>query len=126
MKELQAKVASYDVRSNRKFFEVEPLVEELQRLRAEIEAERAVAASYRAIVEPPAEYFFKGGFTLASDLAAAECLTKAHVSANQVPLLFTIFSRLFRIKAPTRIIKVPHKRVNGKMTYVLNLFLHSI
>ena len=117
-KELEAKVATYDARSNRKFFEVEPLAQEIDRLRAELDAERAATAKYKAIAEPLAERFFKGGFTLASDLAAAECLTKAHVSANQVPLLYIIFARLFQIKTPTRRIRVPFKKVDGKMTYV--------
>lgn len=72
----------------------------------------------RAITEPDPSYFHNGGFTLATDLAIAECITKAHVARNQVPLLFIIFSRFFRIKIPTRNIKVPFKKVGGRMTYV--------
>lgn len=40
------------------------------------------------------------------------------MSRNQVPLLFIIFERFFRIKMPSRKIKVPYKRVDGKMTFV--------
>ena len=36
VKELEAKVASYQVRSNRKFFEVEPIAEENEQLRAQL------------------------------------------------------------------------------------------
>lgn len=63
-------------------------------------------------------YFHKGGFTLAVDLAVAECITKANVSRNKVPILFMIFARFFRIKTPVRNIKVPFKRVSGRMTFV--------
>ena len=62
-------------------------------------------------------YFHTGGFTLAVDLVIAECVSKAHVSRNQVPLLFIIFERFFCIKIPSRKIKMPFKKVDGKMTF---------
>ena len=39
VKELRAKAQTYDARSGRKFFEVEPLAEECERLRAELAAQ---------------------------------------------------------------------------------------
>lgn len=76
-----------------------------------------VIEKLKEITEPNANYFHKGGYTLAVDLAIAECITKAHVARNQVPLLFIIFARFFRIKIPVRTIKVPLKKVDGRMTY---------
>eukprot|EP00965_Chrysotila_dentata_P063620 2108183-Pleurochrysis_carterae.AAC.1 len=55
---------------------------------------------------------------MAVDLAIAEAITTAHVSRNQIPDLFLIFARLFRIKLPTDRRKVPHKVVDGEMTHI--------
>ena len=72
----------------------------------------------KEITEPQKEYFHQGGFTLAVDLAIAESICKAHVSRNQVPLLFIIFARFFRITLPKHSRRVPYKKVDGKMTSV--------
>ena len=45
-------------------------------------------------------------------------MTKAHASRNQVPSLFLIFARFFRIKIPMRKIKMPFRKVEGNMTFV--------
>ena len=94
------------------------LKHQLALLREQLEAQCKETDKYRAIAEPPGEYFSKGGFTLAVDLAIAESLTKAHVSRNQVPILFIIFARFFRIRIPTHTRKVPYKKVEGRMTHV--------
>eukprot|EP00966_Prymnesium_polylepis_P325229 7381210-Prymnesium_polylepis.1 len=165
VKELQEKVALCDLKSNRKFFEVEPIAEENDQLRRRIEKQvctpsalthafasctfcssltlsphpvstaplRCCALSapqssappqeveiskLKEITEPDTDYFHRGGFTLPVDLAIAECVTKAHVSRNQVPPLFIFFARFYRIKLPTRKTRVPFKKVDGKMMYV--------
>ena len=80
----------------------------------------------KAITEPDPEYFSKdNGFTLAVDLAIAESLTKAHVSRNQVPLLFIIFGIFFRVKIPTHMRKVPFKKIDGKMTFTERELLYT-
>ena len=113
------KVASYDCRNNLGFFDMEPLVDEVHSLREQLAAARAEMAKLKAVVEPPPSYFKREGvFTLEVDLCIAEALTKAHVSRNQVPLLFIIFARFFRVKLPTHRMKVPYKKVDKKMTYI--------
>ena len=115
--ELRKKVAQYDCRNNLGFFDMEPLVEEVDNLREQLAAAQAEVAKLKAIVEPPPSYFKRAGaFTLEVDLCIAEALSKAHVSRNQVPLLFIIFARFFQVKIPTHKLKVPHKKVAGKMT----------
>ena len=72
-------------------------------LRAEMKAEEAQTATYRAIAEPEKEYFFKGGhFTDQVELAALEALADCSVAANVLPRLFVIFAQLYRIKVPGR------------------------
>ena len=79
VKELEKKVASYHARSNLKFTELEPLTEDLERLRLELEEQRLQTAKFREVAEPAASYFRNdAGFSLAVDLAVAESLTKAH------------------------------------------------
>ena len=95
------------------------LTTELEKARAMWRAAQEEVARLKAIAEPAADYFMtKGAYSLAVDLAIAESITKAHVARNQVPSLFLIFARLFRVKLPTHKSKVPFKRVEGKMTYV--------
>eukprot|EP00965_Chrysotila_dentata_P140306 4638572-Pleurochrysis_carterae.AAC.1 len=65
------------------------------------------------ITEPGQDYCHRDGFTLAVDFDIAEAITSARVSCNQVPGLFLIFARFFRIKLPTHRRKVPHKVVDG-------------
>eukprot|EP00965_Chrysotila_dentata_P112780 3726758-Pleurochrysis_carterae.AAC.1 len=91
--------------------EIEELNLENKRLRDDI-------TELKGITEPGKEYFYRGGFTLAVDLAIAEAITMAHVSRNQVPALFLVFARFFRMKLPTHRRKVPNKVVDGKMTHV--------
>ena len=117
--ELRKKVAQYDCRNNLGFFDMEPLIEEGKDLREQLQVAKEETARLKAIAEPPPSFFKKAGaFTLAVDLAIGEALSKAHVSRNQVPLLFMIFARFFRVKLPTHMMKVPHKKINGRMTYI--------
>eukprot|EP00965_Chrysotila_dentata_P159111 5256017-Pleurochrysis_carterae.AAC.1 len=52
-------------------------------------------------------------------------MTTTHVSRNlQVPALFLIFARFFRIKLPIHRHKVPHKVIDGKMTHVKKELLY--
>jgi len=123
--DLQAKIAAYDMRANRRFYDIEPIAEENALLREQLAEARAEAAKYKGIAEPDASYFRNGGgYTLEHDLAIAECVTKARVSRNQVPRLFIIFGRFYRIKLPTHVQRVPHKKVAGKMTYVERTLLY--
>jgi len=121
--DLQAKIAAYDMRANRRFYDIEPIAEENALLREQLAEARA--AKYKGIAEPDASYFRNGGgYTLEHDLAIAECVTKARVSRNQVSRLFSIFGRFYRIKLPTHVQRVPHKKVAGKMTYVERTLLY--
>jgi hypothetical protein len=117
--ELQAKLEQHHSRSNTGFAELEPLVEENEALRIALDKARAEAAKYRAVAEPDKSHFkTNGAFSLAVDLAIAECLTRANVSRNKVPELFVVFARFFGVKLPTHTRKVPLEKVNGKMIYV--------
>eukprot|EP00965_Chrysotila_dentata_P211109 6186288-Pleurochrysis_carterae.AAC.1 len=81
--------------------EIEELNAENQRLRDNI-------SELMDITEPGKGYFLRDSFTLAVDLAIVEAITIAHLSRNQVPALFLIFARFFRIKLLTHRRKVPH------------------
>ena len=117
--ELQAKLEQNHSGSNTGFAELEPLVKENEALRTEVAEARTEAAKYRAVAEPDKSHFkTNGAFSLAVDLAIAECLTRANVSRNKVSELFLVFARFFGVKLPTHTRKVPLKKVNGKMTYV--------
>jgi len=117
--ELQAKLEQHHSRSNTGFAELEPLVEENEALRTEVAEACAEAAKYRAVAEPDKSHFkTNGAFSLAVDLAIAQCLTRANVLRNKVSELFLVFARFFGVKLPTHKRKVPLKKVNGKMTYV--------
>ena len=117
--DLQATLAQHHSRSNMGFAELEPLVEENEALRTKLAEARAEAAKYCAVAEPDKSHFkTQRAFSLAVDLAVAECLTRANVSRNKVPELFLVFARFFGIKLPTHTRKVPLKKVNGKMTFV--------
>ena len=110
IKELREKVATYQCRTNLGFFDMEPLVEEVHALREQLRAAKAEVAKWKEIAEPLPIYFKKNGvFTLEVDLCVCEALTKANVSRNQVPLLFIIFARFFRVRIPSHWIKVPYK-----------------
>ena len=119
VKELREKISSYNCRSNLGFFDMEPLVQENDKLHEQLRQAQAEAAKQREISEPPASYFQKAGaYTIEVDLAIGEAISKANTPRNQVPLLFLIFARFFRIKLPTRVMKVPLKKLQGKMTYI--------
>eukprot|EP00965_Chrysotila_dentata_P127963 4231409-Pleurochrysis_carterae.AAC.1 len=94
------------------------MVAEIEKLNAENQQLRDEISVLKGITEPGKELFHRDGFTLAVDLAIAETITTAYVSRNQAPALFLIFERFFRIKLPTRLRKVSHKVVDGKMTHV--------
>eukprot|EP00965_Chrysotila_dentata_P177540 5864743-Pleurochrysis_carterae.AAC.1 len=74
---------------------------EIEELNAENKWLRDEITELKGITEPGKEYFYRDGLTLAVDLAIAEAITTAHVSRKQVPTLFLIFARFFRIKLPT-------------------------
>jgi len=121
VKDLREKVESYQARSNRRFFDIDPVQEENQRLRQELaqleEATRgqlaaaeAAAAQLRTIAEPTKERFFvRGHFAARIDLACIQAL-QLGVSRGKVPALFLIFARLFGVKLPGRLKKVPSAR----------------
>ena len=68
--DLQAKIAAYDMRANRRFYDIEPIAEENALLREQLAEARAEAAKYKGIAEPDASYFWNGGgYTLEHDLA---------------------------------------------------------
>ncbi|EOD05234.1 hypothetical protein EMIHUDRAFT_198838 [Emiliania huxleyi CCMP1516] len=100
--DLQAKIAAYDMRANRRFYDIEPIAEENALLREQLAEARAEAAKYKGIAEPDASHFRNGGgYTLEHDL-----------------------TRFYRIKLPTHVQRVPHKKVAGKMTYVERTLLY--
>eukprot|EP00965_Chrysotila_dentata_P026786 888922-Pleurochrysis_carterae.AAC.1 len=70
---------------------------EIEELNAENKWLRDEITELKGITGPGMEYFHRDGFTLAIDLAIAEAITTAHVSLNQLPALFLIFGRFFRI-----------------------------
>eukprot|EP00965_Chrysotila_dentata_P076995 2542046-Pleurochrysis_carterae.AAC.1 len=74
---------------------------EIEELKAENQQLRNEITELKGITEPRKKYFHDDSFTLAVDLAIAEAIATAHVSRNQVPPLFLIFARFFRIKLPT-------------------------
>ena len=111
VRELEEKVGTYHARSNRKFFEVEPLAEQCEELRGELEAQRAETAKYKATAEPPMQNFFRNGsYALEVDLAGLEAITSCQVCPGQLSKLFIIFARFFHIKLPTFERKVSGKR----------------
>eukprot|EP00965_Chrysotila_dentata_P120874 3997662-Pleurochrysis_carterae.AAC.1 len=82
-------------------FNVEPMAAKIEELNAENQRLRDEVTELKGITGLGKEYFHRDGFTLAVNLAIADAITTAHVSRNQVPALFLIFARFFRIKLPT-------------------------
>eukprot|EP00965_Chrysotila_dentata_P019406 645232-Pleurochrysis_carterae.AAC.1 len=82
-KELQAKNPDYQVRSDHKLFDVEPMAAEIKELNAEKQRLRDEITELKGITEPGKEYFHRDCFTLAVNLAIAEATTTAHCSRNQ-------------------------------------------
>eukprot|EP00965_Chrysotila_dentata_P082956 2736779-Pleurochrysis_carterae.AAC.1 len=74
---------------------------EIEELKAENQWLRDEITELKGITEPDNKYFHDNGFTPAVDLAIAEAIATANVSRNQVPALFLVFARFFRIKLPT-------------------------
>eukprot|EP00965_Chrysotila_dentata_P087480 2888249-Pleurochrysis_carterae.AAC.13 len=104
--------ADYQVRSNRKFFHVEPMAADIEELNEENRRLRDEISEFKGITESGKElYFHRDGFTRIVDLAITEAVTILHVSHNQVPAL-SLASR----GRPTaaKCLKVVH----GKMTHV--------
>ena len=88
VKTLQKLNADYDVKSNRKFFEVDPILEQkadLERqvasLRQQLTAQQKETAAYKAVVQPPKEKFYKSGhYTSDVDLTALQMIASMGVS----------------------------------------------
>ena len=99
----------------------------LEDTKAELQQEQERCAKFKAIAEPKLDYFFHGGsYSIEHDLAGLEAIISCHVSAGQVPKLFFIFARFFRIKLPTYSRKVADKRAaDGSTTSVMRT-LHRI
>eukprot|EP00965_Chrysotila_dentata_P047760 1584309-Pleurochrysis_carterae.AAC.1 len=82
---------------------------EIEKLKAENQRLRDKITKLKGTTEPGKKYFHYDGLFLAVDLAIADAITTACVSRHQVPALFLIFARSFRIKLPSHRRKVPHK-----------------
>jgi hypothetical protein len=97
---------------------------ELTRTRLDLEAQKMETAKYKAIAEPPKEYFFKSGhFSAPVDLACLQTL-QLGVTRSKAPALFLVFARLFRITLPSREKKVPGPWVDGKRTTQVRIKLY--
>ena len=108
---------------------VPQLQEELRQLQAAFDAAQAQAQDQHAaaqaelarlagIAEPQKERFFEHGhFAARIDLAIIQAL-QLGVSRSKVPALFLVFARLYGIKLPGRLKKVPGPWVDGKRTTV--------
>ena len=93
--DLQAKIAAYDMRANRRFYDIEPIAEENALLREQLAEARAEAAKYKGIAEPDASYFRNGGgYTLEHDLAIAECVTNARLAQPGVAVVHHLWEVL--------------------------------
>lgn len=114
VKSLQKLNAVYDVKAQRKFFEVDPILEQkadlkrqVESLRQQLKAEQEQTAKYKAIAEPPKEKFFVAGhYTADVDLSALEMIASLGVSPNVAPALFVNFADFYGIKLPSREKKV--------------------
>ena len=114
VKALQKLNAAYDVKGQRKFFEVDPLLEQkaeleltIASLRQQLTAQQVEMDMCKAIAEPPKSKFFTSGhYTAAVDLTALETIATLGVSPNVVPKLFVLFADFYDIKIPSRPKKV--------------------
>ena len=100
---------------------VDSLERELAETKALLKIQTVLRRKFQAIAEPDLPYFFHGGaYSLEHDMAGVEAMTSCQVSAGQVPKLYFIFARLFRIKLPSHSRKVPGPRAaDGTRTSVL-------
>ena len=112
MKELREKVASYEVRSNRKFFDVEPLAEENAALREEIAARDARIAELNLIVNPPPSLFYSsrtkedgsllGGRRCSDDWELLSLgMSTLMISPNNMKATVEAVARFFKLNLPT-------------------------
>ena len=69
-------------------------------------------------------FYESSHFSAIVDRACIESLSLG-VSRNKIPHLFLIFARLFGIKLPGRMKKVPGPRVDGKRTMVERFVLYT-
>eukprot|EP00966_Prymnesium_polylepis_P238198 5508796-Prymnesium_polylepis.1 len=110
--ELREKVDSYQVRSNRKFFEVEPLAEENTALRGQIAKLEAKIKGLEQIVSPPPSLFYThrekadgaliGGRRVADDWEMLSVgLAVLMVSQNNVKPVVEAIARFFQLNLPT-------------------------
>ena len=89
---------------------VDSLQRELAETKALLKIQTVLRRKYQAIAEPDLAYFFHGGaYSLEHDMGV-EAMTSCQVSAGQVPKLFFICARFFRIKMPSHSRKVPGPR----------------
>ena len=89
-------------------------------LEAALKEQTELAAKYKAVAEPPKEHFHKDGcYTADLDLTSLEVIANLGVSATAVAQLYIIFARFYRIKLPTRKVKVliPGRGADGKRRY---------
>ena len=126
VKALQKLNAVYDVKSQRRFFEIDPILEqkaelELQvaSLRLQLEAQQEETARYKAVAEPPKSKFFQSGhYTSAVDLLALDMIASCSISPNVAPKLFVMFADFYGIVLPSRPKKVlTGIDAGGKRTY---------
>ena len=95
------------------------------KLLAQLATVQQEAVKYKAVAEPGKGRFYESShFSAIVDRACIESLSLG-VSRNKIPHLFLIFARLFGIKLPGRMKKVPGPRVDGKRTMVERFVLYT-
>ena len=101
------------------------LLAQLAFVQQELKEQQADTVKYKAVAEPGKGCFYESAhFSAIVDRACIESLSLG-VSRNKVPHLFLIFARLFGIKLPGRMKKVPGPRVDGKRTTVERFVLYT-
>jgi hypothetical protein len=101
------------------------LLAQLASVQQELKEQQAETAKHKAVAEPGKGCFYESAhFSAIVDRACIESLSLG-VSRNKVPHLFLIFARLFGIKLPGRMKKVPGPRVDGKRTTVERFVLYT-
>eukprot|EP00966_Prymnesium_polylepis_P337089 7391883-Prymnesium_polylepis.1 len=114
VKALQKLNATYDVKTQRKFFEVDPILEQkadLERqvasLRQQLKAQQEETARFKAVAQPPKSKFFRSGhYTSDVDLLALEMIASCGISPNVAPKLFVMFANFYGVTLPSRQKKV--------------------
>jgi hypothetical protein len=101
------------------------LLAQLAFVQQELKEQQADTVKYKAVAEPGKGRFYESAhFSAIVDRACIESLSLG-VSRNKVPHLFLIFARLFGIKLPGRMEKVPGPRVDGKRATVERFVLYT-